>query len=74
MSKPRDTYKYEFKLGNKAFHSGITNGPNRRDDEHRRYPAGGAYGERTSSGRWQDPQARENPPPADTQPAPEPSQ
>ena len=30
MSKPRNTYKYEFKRGNKVVHSGITNDLERR--------------------------------------------
>ena len=38
MSKPRDTYKYEFKRGNKVLHSGITNDLDRRESEHQRRP------------------------------------
>ncbi len=34
MSKPRDTYKYHFKIGNKIVHSGITNDLERREGEH----------------------------------------
>ena len=34
MSKPRDTYKYYFKLGRKIVHGGITNDLERREDEH----------------------------------------
>ena len=36
MSKPRDTYKYEFKKGNKVVHVGITNDLDRREQEHQR--------------------------------------
>lgn len=32
----RDTYKYHFKLGNKIVHTGITNNPDRREQEHQR--------------------------------------
>ena len=35
MAKKRDTYKYDFKVGNKIVHSGITNDLERREDEHR---------------------------------------
>ncbi|WP_420635829.1 hypothetical protein [Candidatus Palauibacter sp.] len=38
MSKPRNTYKYEFKRGNKVVHSGITNDLERRESEHQRQP------------------------------------
>jgi len=34
MSK-RDTYKYELKDGNKVLYVGITNDPERREQEHR---------------------------------------
>ncbi len=30
----RDTYKYDFKVGNKIVHSGITNDLERREQEH----------------------------------------
>ncbi len=30
----RDTYKYHFKQGNKILHTGITNDPERREQEH----------------------------------------
>ncbi len=41
MSKPRDNYKYDFKIGNKIVHSGITNDLNRREQEHKqRWPNG----------------------------------
>jgi len=32
--KPRDTYKYVFKEGNKIVHGGITKDINRREKEH----------------------------------------
>jgi len=35
MSKSRTTYKYEFKIGNKILHVGITNDLSRRDQEHK---------------------------------------
>tara|TARA_B100000315_G_scaffold129218_1_gene118877 strand:+ start:418 stop:615 length:198 start_codon:yes stop_codon:yes gene_type:complete len=35
MAKPRDTYKYHFKVGNKIVHGGITNDLERREDEHK---------------------------------------
>lgn len=38
MSNPRDTYKYEFKIGNRVVHSGITNDLERREGEHQRQP------------------------------------
>jgi len=34
MSKPRDTYKYHQKIGNKVVHRGITNDLDRREQEH----------------------------------------
>ncbi len=34
MSKTRDTYKYQQKVGNKIVHRGITNDPERREKEH----------------------------------------
>ncbi|RJR34260.1 MAG: GIY-YIG nuclease family protein [Deltaproteobacteria bacterium] len=37
----RDTRKYDFKVGNKIVHSGITNDLERREDEHKqRWPKG----------------------------------
>ena len=39
MAKPRDTYKYEFKIGNKVVHTGITNDLERREGEHQRRPS-----------------------------------
>ncbi len=34
MPKPRDTYKYHYKIGNKIVHSGITDDLERREQEH----------------------------------------
>ena len=34
MPKPRDTYKYQFKVGNKVVHGGITKDLDRREVEH----------------------------------------
>ena len=37
----RDTYKYQFKVGNKVVHKGITNDLERRDAEHKQdWPSG----------------------------------
>ena len=39
--KPRDTYKYQFKIGNKIVHGGITDDLGRREAEHQRqWPKG----------------------------------
>jgi len=35
MSKPRDTYKYQVRLGRKIVHGGITNDLERRANEHK---------------------------------------
>ena len=42
MGAPRDTYKYQFKRGNRVLHMGITNDLERREQEHQRNinPAG----------------------------------
>jgi predicted GIY-YIG superfamily endonuclease len=41
MAKERDTYKYQFKVGNKIVHRGVTNDLNRREAEHKqRWPEG----------------------------------
>ena len=38
---PRDTYKYQFKVGNKVVHGGITNDLERRESEHQeKWPKG----------------------------------
>ena len=34
--QPRDTYKYQFKQGNRIVHGGITNDLDRREQEHQR--------------------------------------
>lgn len=34
MTKKRDTYKYDFKVGNKIVHTGITGDLERRESEH----------------------------------------
>lgn len=47
----RDTYKYDFKIGNRIRHSGITNDLDRREGEHRSEYRGGRIkqvGRRTS--------------------------
>jgi len=37
----RDTFKYQFKIGNKIVHGGITTDLNRREKEHKqKYPGG----------------------------------
>ena len=36
MAKSRDTYKYQFKVGNKVVHGGITKDLDRRKQEHQR--------------------------------------
>ena len=39
--KPRDTYKYHYKIGNKTIHSGITDDLDRREQEHQqKWPKG----------------------------------
>ena len=41
MAKTRDTYKYQFKIGNKIKHGGITNDLERREQEHQQqWPKG----------------------------------
>lgn len=41
MSKKRDTHTYDFKVGTKIVHSGITNDLDRREAEHQqRWPSG----------------------------------
>ena len=41
MGKPRDTYKYLFKVRNKIVHGGITDDLERREAEHQqRWPKG----------------------------------
>lgn len=51
MAKPRDTYKYYFKVRNKIVHGGITNDLERREQEHRqKWPKGHLFqvGRRTT--------------------------
>ena len=70
MPKPRDTYKYQFKKGNKVLHTGITNDLERREDEHQRRPSwnGGhikQVGRRTTREgalRWEDEQRQKGKP------------
>jgi len=39
--KPRNYYKYDFKIGNKIIHSGITKDLERREPEHKqKWPKG----------------------------------
>ena len=41
MGKPRNIYKYQFKVGNKIMHEGITDDLERREEEHKRkWPTG----------------------------------
>jgi len=41
MAKPRNTYKYLFKIGNKIAHGGITNDLERREEQHQqKWPKG----------------------------------
>jgi len=41
MPKPRDSYKYYFKRGNKIVHGGITSDLERREQEHQqKWPNG----------------------------------
>ena len=51
MGKPRDTYKYYFKKGNRIVHGGITDDLERREQEHKqRWPNGHIFqaGRRTT--------------------------
>ena len=53
MKKPRNTYKYHFKRGQKIVHSGITNDLERREQEHEgKWPGGHIFqvGNRTTKG------------------------
>lgn len=41
MPKPRDHYKYHYKIGNNIVHGGITNDLERRENEHQqKWPKG----------------------------------
>lgn len=41
LKKPRDTYKYQFKIGNKIVHGGSTINLYRREKEHKQIWPGG---------------------------------
>ncbi len=59
MPKRYDTYKYQFKVGNKIVHGGITNDLERREQEHQQDHPGGRIiqvGRRTteeSARKWE---------------------
>ena len=59
MSQRRNTYKYQFKVGNKIVHGGITNDLDRRESEHQQKWPGGhirKVGYKTTEGaarRWE---------------------
>ena len=41
MNAPRNWYRYDFKVGNKIRHSGITRDPDQREKQHQeRWPSG----------------------------------
>ncbi len=41
MAKRRDTFKYQYKIGNRIVHGGITNDLERREQEHQqKWPKG----------------------------------
>jgi len=41
MAKPRDTYKYQYKIGNKILHEGITEDLEQREQDHKqKWPKG----------------------------------
>lgn len=41
MAKPRDTYKYHFKMANKIVHGGISDDLERREQQHQqKWPKG----------------------------------
>ncbi len=41
MGKPRETYKYQFKVGKKIVHGGITDDLERREQQHQgKWPKG----------------------------------
>ena len=57
MAKKRDTYKYQFKVGNKIVHGGITSDLERREGEHQqKWPKGHIkqVGRRTTEDAAQD--------------------
>ena len=59
MKKPRNTYKYQFKVGHKIVHGGITKDLERRESEHREKWPGGhikKVGNKTTEGgarKWE---------------------
>lgn len=59
MTKKRDTFTYDFKVGSKIVHSGVTNDLERRETEHQqRWPDGrivkvGAAKTRDSALEWE---------------------
>jgi len=60
MGKPRNTYKYNFKVGHKIVHRGITDDLERREQEHQqKWPKGhiSQVGHRTTEGgarEWEE--------------------
>ena len=62
MSKPRNMYKYYFKIGHKIVHGGITRDPDRREQEHKqKLPKGHIFkvGHRTTEDgarKWEEEQ------------------
>jgi predicted GIY-YIG superfamily endonuclease len=62
MSKPRNYYKYSYKIGNKIAHKGITKDLERREQEHKqKWPKGHIkqVGRRTTeeaARKWEDEQ------------------
>lgn len=60
----RDTYTYEFRVGRRVVHRGITNNPERREREHREnFPTGrlvviGRAKTRAGAERWERQQTR----------------
>lgn len=58
--KPRNTFKYDFKIGNKIMHSGITKNLDRRELDHKqKWPKGHIVqvGRRTTkeaAERWEE--------------------
>ena len=58
--KPRNTYKYDFKVGNKIMHSGITEDLERRERQHKqKWPKGhivhvGRKTTREAAEKWEE--------------------
>ncbi len=63
MGEPRETYRYQYKMGNKISHVGITNDLARREAEHQQEHPGGHIVQqgprvtRESAERWEREQA-----------------